>query len=261
MSPPLRPALRRVLALSCAAPGLLCAPALAQQVAAPFADATPARDGTIALSEITVSATGLPTPVTATGSSVTVLTSDRLEAQQIRTAPEALRQVPGLTVVQTGGAGGQTSVFIRGTNSNHVKVLIDGIDVNDPSTPNRSFDFSQLQTEDLARLEVLRGPQSGLYGADAIGGVISFVTRRGEGPPKVTAFAEAGSYGTFNQGGRLSGASGIFDYAFSVQHLRQAALPVTPFELLPPGVPLRTAFTDIRSVSTKLGAQSPTPSA
>ncbi|MGF3027849.1 TonB-dependent receptor plug domain-containing protein [Methylobacterium aquaticum] len=255
MSRLVRPALRRALALSCATPGLLCAPALAQQVAAPFADAPPARDGTIALSEITVSATGVPTPIATTGSSVTVLTSDVLQAQQVRTAPDALRQVPGLNVVQTGGAGGQTSVFIRGTNSNHVKVLIDGIDVNDPSTPNRSSDFSQLQTEDLSRLEVLRGPQSGLYGADAIGGVISFVTRRGEGPPKVTAFAEGGSYGTFNQGGRLSGASGIFDYSFSVQHLRQAALPVTPFDLLPPGVPLRIAFTDIKTVSTKLGAQ------
>jgi vitamin B12 transporter len=150
--------------------------------------------------------------------------------------------VAGLNVVQTGGAGGQTSVFIRGTNSNHVKVLIDGIDVNDPSTPNRSFDFSQLQTEDLSRLQVRRGLQSGLYGADAIGGVISLVTKRGEGPARATAFVEGGSYGTGNQGGRISGSEGIFDYSFSVQHLRQAALPVTPFELLPVGVPLRTAF-------------------
>ncbi|WP_246775377.1 TonB-dependent receptor plug domain-containing protein [Methylobacterium aquaticum] len=245
-----------VLALSCAGPALLAAPAAhAQQVAAPFADVSQGGEAVIPLAEISVSATGVPTPVTQTGSSVTVLTSDLLQAQQVRTAPDALRQVPGLNVVQTGGAGGQTSVFIRGTNSNHVKVLIDGIDVNDPSTPNRSFDFSQLQTEHLSRLEVLRGPQSGLYGADAIGGVISFVTKRGEGPARATAFVEGGSYGTANQGGRISGSEGIFDYSFSVQHLRQAALPVTPFELLPVGVPLRTAFTDIKTVSTKLGAQ------
>ncbi|QRE77852.1 TonB-dependent receptor [Methylobacterium aquaticum] len=245
-----------MLALSCAGPALLAAPAAhAQQVAAPFADVSQGGEAVIPLAEISVSATGVPTPVTQTGSSVTVLTSDLLQAQQVRTAPDALRQVPGLNVVQTGGAGGQTSVFIRGTNSNHVKVLIDGIDVNDPSTPNRSFDFSQLQTEHLSRLEVLRGPQSGLYGADAIGGVISFVTKRGEGPARATAFVEGGSYGTANQGGRISGSEGIFDYSFSVQHLRQAALPVTPFELLPVGVPLRTAFTDIKTVSTKLGAQ------
>lgn len=256
MPHPFRSALRSVLALSCAGPALLATTfAHAQQAAAPFADVPRGGEAAVSLSEISISATGVPTPVTQTGSSVTVLTSDLLQAQQARTVPDALRQVPGLNVVQTGGAGGQTSVFIRGTNSNHVKVQIDGIDVNDPSTPNRAFDFSQLLTEDLSRIEVLRGPQSGLYGADAIGGVISFVTKRGEGPARATAFVEGGSYGTANQGARLSGSEGIFDYSVSVQHLRQAALPVTPLELLPIGVPLRTAFTDIKTVSTKLGAQ------
>lgn len=240
--------------LACAGSALIMPSAVsAQQVAAPFADAPPA--AATALSEISVSATGVPIPLAETGSSVTVLTADRLQAQQRRTVPEALQQVPGLNLVQTGGAGGQTSVFIRGANSNHVKVQIDGIDVNDPSTPNRSFDFSQLLTEDLSRIEVLRGPQSGLYGADAIGGVISFVTRRGEGPAKATAFVEGGSFGSFNQGGRIAGSEGIFDYSVSVQHVRQAALPVTPLDLLPAGVPRRTAFTDIKTVSTKLGAQ------
>ncbi|MEH3120131.1 MAG: TonB-dependent receptor [Methylorubrum populi] len=252
----LRSALRSVLALSCAGPALLAsALAHAQQVAAPFADMPRGGEAAVSLAEISVSATGVPTPVTQTGSSVTVLTSDLLQAQQIRTVPDALQQVPGLNVVRTGGAGGQTSVFLRGTNSNHVKVQIDGIDVNDPSTPNRAFDFSQLLTEDLSRIEVLRGPQSGLYGADAIGGVVAFVTKRGEGPARAAAFVEGGSYGTAKQGGRISGSEGILDYSVGVQHLRQAALPVTPFELLPVGVPLRTAFTDIKTVSTKLGAQ------
>ncbi|WP_287069298.1 TonB-dependent siderophore receptor [Methylobacterium sp.] len=252
---PFSPALRRTLALACAAAGLAAAnPARAQQTAAPFAEA-PGRGAEASLSEISVSATGVPIPVIATGSSVTVLTDTLLGQQQRRTAADALQQVPGLNVVQTGGAGGQTSVFLRGTNSNHVKVQIDGIDVNDPSTPNRSFDFSQLLTDDLSRIEVLRGPQSGLYGGDAIGGVISFVTKRGEGPARATASVEGGSYGTVNQFGRIAGSEGIFDYAVSVQHLRQASLPVTPLDLLPAGVPLRTAFTDIKTVSTKLGAQ------
>jgi vitamin B12 transporter len=98
--------------------------------------------------------------------------------------PDALSLAPGLNVVQTGGSGGQTSVFIRGTNSNQVKVLIDGIDASDPSNANGSFDFGQLLTYDIARIEVLRGPQSGLYGADAIGGVISITTIGGKGRPR-----------------------------------------------------------------------------
>ena len=114
--------------------------------------------------------------------------------------------MPGLNVVQTGGPGGQTSVFMRGTNSNHVKVLIDGIDVSDPSNPNQSFDFGQLLTGDIARVEVLRGPQSGLYGSDAIGGVISITTKQGSGPPRVTASVEGGSFGTFNQRVGLDGS-------------------------------------------------------
>ena len=110
-------------------------------------------------------------------SSTTVITAADIESHQYRTVPDALTLVPGLNVVQTGGPGGQTSIFIRGTNSNHVKVLIDGIDVSDPSNPNQSFDFGQLLTGDIARIEVLRGPQSGLYGSDAIGGVISITTK------------------------------------------------------------------------------------
>ena len=149
--------------------------------------------------------------------------------------PDALANVPGLNIVQSGGPGGQTSVFMRGTNSNQVKVLIDGIDVSDPSNPNRSFDFGQLLTADIERIEVLRGPQSGLYGADAIGGVISIITKKGEGPPKATATVEGGSFGTFNQTASLSGGDQRSNYAFTAAHFRAASTPVTPLELLPPG--------------------------
>ena len=95
--------------------------------------------------------------------------------------------VPGLNLVQTGGEGGQTSIFMRGTNSNHVKVLVDGIDVADPSSPNGAFDFGKFNSADIARVEVLRGPQSGLYGSDAIGGVINVITKSGEGPLTLSA--------------------------------------------------------------------------
>ena len=130
-----------------------------------------AQSDPVALDEIVVSATGTPTPAREVASSVTVITGRDIAQQQRRTLPQALAAVPGLNIVQTGGPGGQTSVFMRGTNSNHVKVLIDGIEANDPSTPNRSFDFGSMLTDDIERIEVLRGPQSGLYGANAIGGV------------------------------------------------------------------------------------------
>src|SRR3954465_11668546 len=147
--------------------------------------------------QVVYSPTAVATPARDIASSVTVITAADIEREQRRTVPDALANVPGLNIVQTGGPGGQTSVFMRGTNANQVKVLIDGIDVSDPSNPNRSFDFGQLLTADIARIEVLRGPQSGLYGADAIGGVISIITKKGDGPPKATAVVEGGSFGTF----------------------------------------------------------------
>ena len=181
------------------------------------------------------SPTTIPTPIGQIGSSVTVITAQDIERNEWRTVPDALSTVPGLNVVQTGGPGGFTSVFIRGTNQNHVKVLIDGIDVSDPSSANRTFDFGHLLTADIERIEVLRGPQSGLYGSEAIGGVISITTKKGEGPAKVTGMAEAGSFGTFNQSASLSGSDGRFNYSFNAAHMRVESTPVTPLELLPPG--------------------------
>ena len=205
------------------------------------------------LSTIVVSPTSVPTPEAQVASSVTVVTAQDIEREQRRTVPDILANVPGLNIVQTGGPGGQTSVFMRGTNSNHTKVLIDGIDVSDPSNPNRSFDFGQLLAADIERIEVLRGPQSGLYGSDAIGGVISIITKRGQGPAKVTALVEGGTFKTFNQVAGLSGSKENFDYAFNVAHFRAADTPVTPPELLPLGRAAIGNFYDNITASTKLG--------
>jgi vitamin B12 transporter len=208
---------------------------------------------TIRLDEVVVSATGTPTPAREVASSVTVITADQIQREQRRTLPQALAAVPGLNIVQIGGPGGQTSVFMRGTNSNHVKVLIDGIEANDPSTPNRSFDFGSMLTDDVERIEVLRGPQSGLYGANAIGGVISIVTRRGEGPPKATARVEAGSHGTFNQAAGFSGGDDRFNYAFNVSHMRSDSTDSVPPNLIPPGVRVKPNAYDAYSYSSRLG--------
>ncbi|GGF70452.1 TonB-dependent receptor [Azorhizobium oxalatiphilum] len=209
----------------------------------------------LALPDVVVSATGTPTPAEHVGSSVTVITADQLERAQLRTVPDALKTVPGLNVVQTGGPGGQTSVFIRGTNSNQVKVLIDGVEASDPSTPNGAFDFGQLLTADVARIEVLRGPQSGLYGSDAIGGVISVTTKKGEGPARFTGMVEGGSFGTFNQAVGVSGSAHQLSYAFNVAHYSSSDTPVTPANIAPAGWPLNPNTYDNWTYSTRLDGQ------
>ncbi len=204
---------------------------------------------------VVVSPTATETPIDQIASSVTVITGKEMERDQRRTVPDALATVPGLNVVQSGGPGGLTSVFMRGTNSNHTKFLIDGIDVSDPSNPNRSFDLGQLLTSDIQQIEVLRGPQSGLYGADALGGVISVITKKGEGPARATGMIEGGSFGTTNQTAGLSGSQDRINYAFNVAHFHATDVPVTPQELLPPGQKAIGNNYDNMTYSTKLGAE------
>ena len=203
---------------------------------------------------VVVTATKIETPTTEIGSSVTVVTNDEIERNQHRTLPDVLETVPGLNVVQTGGAGGFTSVFIRGANSNQTKVLIDGIDANDPSEDGR-FDFGQVLTADLARVELLRGPQSGLYGSDALGGVINIITKKGEGPPHFTGTLEGGSFDTFNQSAGLSGSVSRFNYSFNVAHFLVDDTPVTPSDLLPPGRKRIDDSYENTTLSTRLGAE------
>jgi vitamin B12 transporter len=138
---------------------------------------------------------------------------------QLRSVGDALQGIPSLSVIRDGGPGKSTSVFSRGTEANHTLVLIDGIEMNDPSTPDGRFDFSDLLLDDVERIEVLHGPQSGLYGSDAIGGVINIVTRKGEGAPTVSAAVEGGSFKTLSQYTRLSGGIDLYNYAFNFQHL------------------------------------------
>jgi vitamin B12 transporter len=145
-------------------------------------------------------------------------------------------------------------VFIRGGNSNHTKILIDGIDASDPSTPNGAFDFAHLLTADIERIEVLRGPQSGLYGSDAIGGVVNIITKKGSGPSRFVGSLEGGSFGTFNQTGSATGSLERFNYAFNVAHFRSTDTPVTPLDLLPPGRKRINDDYDNTTLSTKLGA-------
>ena len=205
------------------------------------------------LSVLVITATRIATPEVQVASSITVITAEEIAARQARTLPDVLKEVPGLNVVQTGGPGGQTSIFMRGTNSNHTKVLVDGIDVSDPSSPNGAFDFGQFPAEDIERVEILRGPQSGLYGSDAIGGVINIITKSGTGPPQFNASAEGGSFDTFNQTAGVRGSVDQFHYAANIEHIHSSATPVTPLDLLAPGEARIDDYYDNVTGSTKLG--------
>ena len=143
------------------------------------------------------------------GSAVSVVTGEQLRARQIRNGGDALRALPGVAVSRDAGFGGLTQVRIRGAEGNHTAVLIDGIEAND--TTNGEFNFSDLSTDDIERIEVIRGPQSGLYGSGAIGGVVNIVTRGGRGPLTIRTMGEAGSFGT--KAGSL-GISGGTDKAW-----------------------------------------------
>jgi vitamin B12 transporter len=215
--------------------------------------AFPAWSDTGLVPTIVITATRIPTPELDVASSVTVVSADEIAARQQRTFAEVLKDIPGLNVVQQGGPGAETSVFMRGTNSNHTKVLVDGIDVSDPSNANAAFDFGQLLTQDIERVEVLRGPQSGLYGSDAIGGVINVITKAGSGPMQLSASVEGGTFASFNQTAAVSGSQNAFHYSANVAHLHSGATPVTPLDVLAPGEHRNDDYYDNFTVSSKLG--------
>jgi vitamin B12 transporter len=202
---------------------------------------------------LVVTATRTPTPADQVGSSISLITAGDIARNQWRTLPDALADTPGLNVVQEGGPGGLGSVFIRGANSNHTKVVIDGIDANDPSQ-NGAFDFGQVLTGDIARVEVLRGPQSSLYGSDAIGGVIDIVTVAGDGPARFDANLEGGAFETFNQTAGVRGAAQRLHYALELEHFSSGDTPVTPLDLLPPGRARIGDAYENTTLSAKLGA-------
>ncbi len=169
--------------------------------------------------EITVTATKTETPISQVGSSVTVVTGQELASEGISTVSEALRRVAGLTLVQSGGLGQVTSLFIRGGGSNYTKVMIDGIPVNEPGG---TYNFANLSTTGIDRIEVVRGPQSALFGSDAVAGVVQIFTRRGtrEGlSPKPSGFVEGGTFATYRYGGGIDGRGDRFDYALYLSRL------------------------------------------
>ncbi len=178
-----------------------------------------------------VTATRTLTPTGQLGSSVTVIGRDEIERRQYRSVIELLQGIRGLHVTQTGGRGKQASVFSRGTNSNHTLFLINGIRVSDPSTPSGTFQFEHLNLEDIERIEVVRGPQSVLYGSEAIGAVINIITRRGGKGIVARGTAEGGSFSTVEAQMVLDGTYEWIDFNFGYSRLDTAGFSIRPKRL------------------------------
>src|SRR5882724_10792048 len=160
---------------------------------------------------VIVSATRFDIPLDQSPSSVSVITSQDIEQKQIQRVSDALREPPGLSVVQTGTAGQLTSVFIRGLRSEHTQVLLDGVPINQGL--QGAFNFADLTTDDIDRIEVVRGPQSTIYGPQALAGVIQIFTKQGTGTPGALLAAQGGSYDTFREWTQSDGRIDGFDYS------------------------------------------------
>lgn len=168
---------------------------------------------------MTVTAYRTAQPLARTGSAVSIVDRRRIEERQAAVAADALRSLPGLSFARSGPAGAQTQLRLRGAEANHVLVLIDGIEANDVATSDEFF-FEHLTTADIERIEVLRGPQSALWGSDSLAGVINIITRRPSRPFESDAFAEGGSFGLANGGIRFGMAGERGTLGGSISHLQ-----------------------------------------
>lgn len=170
----------------------------------------------VSMETMVVKASRLQQNIYEIGSSVDVIASEDIEALGYSYVIDALASVSGVTINQNGSFGGRGGVRIRGASSAQTLVLIDGVPVNDASSPGGGFDFARLDPTVVERIEILKGPHSTLWGSDAIGGVVSIETKQPEGPLGGNIFLEYGAHDTFRGGAELSNANEVGDFRFSV---------------------------------------------
>ncbi|MBN1596264.1 TonB-dependent receptor, partial [candidate division FCPU426 bacterium] len=159
------------------------------------------------LDPIVVSASRLRLPLSEVTSSMTVITAEEIEASKARVLKDVLPEVAALDAVQNGGPGQQNSVMLRGAASERTLVLVNGIAVNDPISPKRTTDISNLSLDNVERIEIVRGQQSVVFGSSAMGGVINLITKRGAGDWRGSLSVEAGSQDTMLGTTEITGAA------------------------------------------------------
>lgn len=168
------------------------------------------------LDTVTIEGSRLGQTETEIGSSVSIITSDDIEELGFDFALDAIASAPGVTINSNGAFGGLASVRIRGASSEQTLVLIDGVQVNDPTQPGGGFNFARLDTENIERIEVLKGPQSTLWGTDAIGGVVSIITKTPEDGLSGSAFGEFGSFNTLRGGASIEHGNDTGDFRLAI---------------------------------------------
>lgn len=174
------------------------------------------------IEEIVVTATRTKKSIKNVGSSITVIGNEQIENSKAQLVSDVLRQVPGLEVRRNGGIGGTTNIHIRGGTPNQTLVFIDGVQLNSPT--DGSFNFADLTTDNIERVEILRGPQSTLYGSEAIGGVVNIITKKGAGPATATLSSEYGSHETYKETVNFSAGTEKFDYSGSISYLKTSGI-------------------------------------
>ena len=209
--------MKPVFDLTAASLAAFCAPAwaLAQTAPAPDIAGASAADLT---ATVVVTANRSARPIDQVGQSVTLLTAPQIKLDQETSVADILARTPGVVLTRNGGPGEATTLSLRGATTDQTVVLIDGVKVNDPSSTGTGYDFANLLTGDVARIEVLRGPQSTLYGSEAIGGVVNYVTADATRPLQGDVQAEGGSYGTAYVRGGIGGHDGPATFRLSADY-------------------------------------------
>ena len=192
---------------------------------AAIADNDTSTSGENSIDEVVVVANRAPEPLSKVGNSVTVLNDLDIKAAQFTSVSDLLAQTPGLSVSRTGGVGQPTSVFIRGAESDQTMVVIDGVQLNDPSTTAGGFDFENLLTGNISRIEILRGAQSTLYGSQAMGGVINITTADPTTPAGGGLAVEGGSHNTGYTAGNIGGKQGDLMWRISGDFNSTSGIP------------------------------------
>jgi vitamin B12 transporter len=175
---------------------------------------------TYQLSDIVISATRTQSNVNELANSISVIDAEEIQRRNKTTVFDLLKEEYGISFTQQGGANKLASIYTRGANSNHTLVLIDGVEANMPGDPGNSYDFSFLTPDNVERIEVLRGPQSTLYGSNAMAGLINIITKKGNGTTKVSLSSEGGSYGTYKGTAAGNGSTGIFNYSLALSRFK-----------------------------------------